>query len=157
MAHALFVPPGVCCNFCVFFCPFWYPDAMVTSLVSPTRGFTFRFCVSGGERFFPRVMPRVDGMAVSSALGGSPQSVVPRPRARLTHPRQRLRVFAAGPHRLVSLLCLLFFCPKRDFSFFRGDFLSRGGESFFSRRAGPRIGDGYTKLSLTPAGVPNES
>ena len=50
---------------------------MVTSLVSPTRGFTFRFCVSGGERFFPRV----GGMAVSSALGGSPQSVVPQARS----------------------------------------------------------------------------
>ena len=124
LAHALFVPPGVCCNFCVFFCPFWYPDAMVTSLVSPTRGFTFRFCVSGGERFFPRV----DGMAVSSALGGSPQSVVPR------------------THRL-----------KERFFFFSGRLFIPRERVIFFRLAGPRIGDGYTKLSLTPAGVPNES
>ena len=63
----------------------------------------------------------------------------------------------AGPHRLVSLCVFIFFALREIFSFFRGDFLSRGGESFFFRLADPRIGDGYTKLSLTPAGVPNES
>ena len=60
----------------------------------------------------------------------------------------------AGPHRLVSLCVFIFFALRE---IFRGDFLSRGGESFFFRLADPRIGDGYTKLSLTPAGVPNES
>ena len=60
----------------------------------------------------------------------------------------------AGPHRLVSLCVFIFFALRE---IFRGDFLSRGGESFFFRLADPRIGDGYRKLSLTPAGVPNES
>ena len=35
-------------------------------------------------------------------------------------------------------------------------FIPRGRVIFF-RLADPRIGDGYRKLSLTPAGVPNES
>ena len=40
--------------------------------------------------------------------------------------------------------------PKRDFSFFRGDFLSRGGESFFSA---PPQGEVYYYFSVshTPA------
>ena len=35
----------------------------------------------------------------------------------------------AGPHRLVSLCVFIFFALRE---IFRGDFLSRGGESFFS-------------------------
>ena len=44
-------------------------------------------------------------------------------------------------------------CPYRDLGRL---YIPRGGESIF-RLADPRIGDGYTTLSLTPTGVPNES
>ena len=75
---------------------------------------------------------------------------------------QRNLVYAplrSAHHRGPSQLAGSVFCRAKKNLLLenRGDFLSRGGESFFFRLADPRIGDGYTKLSLTPAGVPNES
>ena len=40
---------------------------------------------------------------------------------------------------------------------FGATFYPPRGRVIFFRLAAPRIGDGYTKLSLTPTGVPNES
>ena len=152
-AHARFVPPGVCCNFCIFLCPFWCPDATVTTLVAPSRGsFTFCFCVSREERLFPRV----GGMAVSSALGGSPQSVVPQSRT-ANKPRQateskhswysttrgersvmtRESLNKAGPHRLVSLCVFIFFALREIFLFFGATFYPAGASHFFSSRRPP--------------------
>ena len=147
---------------------------MVTSLVSPTRGFKFCFCVSGGERFFPRV----DDMAVTTLVSPTRgfTSCVPReerffPRRATTstesnrisdYPRgcgrrHDTRLAKEGRSTPASVaLCLqrrqkLPYTDPR-----RGDFIPAGASHFF-RLGLARIGDGYRKLSLTPTGVPNES
>ena len=63
----------------------------------------------------------------------------------------------AGPHRLVSLCVFIFFALGERFGTPAGRLFIPRGRVIFFRLADPRIGDGYTKLSLIPTGVPNES